>query len=69
MEESIQSVEGRLSERIEQTERRLSTELAGHAKALQESLSAQIATSVEPFLDLPGRVSRLETAVFGSEQR
>jgi hypothetical protein len=30
---------------------------------------AQIAASSEPYADLPGRVSRLEAAVFASKRR
>ena len=58
-------MEQRMIERIECSEQRLLTELARHAKAIQEAVSVQIAAIDEKYADLPGRVNRLETWVFG----
>ena len=65
----IQSGEQRLTERIDRTEQRLSAELARHAGAIQESMSALFAAHDEQYADLPGRVSRLEAAVFPAKRR
>jgi hypothetical protein len=56
-------------QQIQHSEQRLLTELARHASALEESMRTQIKASTEPFADLPDRVKRLETAVFGSAPR
>jgi hypothetical protein len=45
------------------------TELARHAKAIQESLPAQISAIDDKYADLPARVSHLETAVFAPKAR
>jgi hypothetical protein len=50
---------------IQQSEQRLLAELARHTAAIQEATRTQIKASTEPFDNLPGRVSRLETEVFG----
>jgi len=54
---------------LQESEHRLHAELARHTSAIHESLRAQVAASAEPYADLPGRVSRLETAVFGPKPR
>ena len=54
-----------LDHRLQQFEQRLLTELARHTSAVHEAMRTQIKASTEPFDDLPGRVSRLETEVFG----
>jgi len=48
---------------------RLLTELARHTKAIQEALSTQISTIDDKYVDLPARVSHLETAVFAPKPR
>jgi hypothetical protein len=63
--ERIKSGEQRLEQRID----RLSEELARHANAICETLTAQIAASAEAYADLPGRVKRLEAAVFTPRRR
>jgi hypothetical protein len=63
-EQLIQQTRQQLLESIQESERRLLAELARHTSAVCESMRAQIAASAEPYADLPGRVSRLETAVF-----
>ncbi|HEX8106300.1 MAG TPA: hypothetical protein VF516_01175 [Kofleriaceae bacterium] len=52
-------------QRFQQLEQRLLDELARHTSAVLESMQTQIKASFEPLADLPGRVRRLETAVFG----
>ncbi|HEX7837720.1 MAG TPA: hypothetical protein VF469_09670 [Kofleriaceae bacterium] len=66
--ERIKASEQQLIERIDRTEQRLHVELARHAKALYESMAALISASGEKYQDLPGRVSRLEAAVFAPKQ-
>jgi chromosome segregation ATPase len=56
-------------QQIQHTEQRLIAELARHTSAFQEATRTQIKASTEPFDDLPGRVSRLETEVFGPAPR
>lgn len=65
----LAGVEERLSTELVGAEKRLSAELAQHAKALHESMEKLISGSYERFADLPGRVSRLETAVFPDKRR
>jgi hypothetical protein len=60
---------GALRAHIDRTEQRLSAELARHAGAIQESMIALFAARDEQYADLPGRVSRLEAAVFAPKQR
>ena len=60
---------GALLAHIDRVEHRLSAELARHAGAIQESMSALFAARDEQYADLPGRVSRLEAAVFPSDVR
>jgi chromosome segregation ATPase len=48
---------------------RLLTELARHTKASQEALAAQISAIDDKYADVPARLNRLETAVFGAPQR
>jgi hypothetical protein len=55
---------GALLARIEASEKRLLTELARHAKAIQEDSSRHISLIDEKYADLPERVGRLETEVF-----
>jgi septal ring factor EnvC (AmiA/AmiB activator) len=67
VEQRLGSVEQRLDsleQHIDRTERRLSEELARHANVICETLAKQISASAEAYADLPGRVSRLEAAVF-----
>ncbi len=52
-------------QQLQQTEQRLLAELSRHTSAVHEAMRTQIKASTEPFDDLPGRVSRLETEVFG----
>jgi hypothetical protein len=56
-------------QQIQQTEQRLLTELARHTLAIHEAMRIEIKASFEPLADLPGRVSRLEAAVFGPTPR
>jgi hypothetical protein len=49
---------------FEGMEQRLLAELARHARAIQESMSAQISAIDDKYADLPRRVTRLETEVF-----
>jgi hypothetical protein len=49
---------------FEGMEQRLLAELARHARAIQESMSAQISAIDEKYADLPPRVTRLEAEVF-----
>ena len=56
-------------QQIQQTEHRLLAELARHTSAAHEATRTQIKASTEPFDDLPGRVNRLETEVFGPAPR
>ncbi len=56
-------------QQLQQTEQRLLAELARHTSAVYESMRTQIKASTEPFDDLPGRVNRLETEVFGPAPR
>ncbi len=54
---------------LQQSEQRLHAKLARHTSAIHESMRAQVTASAEPYADVPGRVSRLETAVFGPKPR
>jgi hypothetical protein len=54
-------------QQIQQTELRLLTELARHTSTIHEAMRTEIKASIEPLADLPGRVSRLEAAVFGAK--
>jgi hypothetical protein len=65
----LESSERRLLEHIDRGEQRLHAELARHANALHESMARMISTIDDKYADLPGRVNRLETTVFGSGQR
>jgi chromosome segregation ATPase len=56
-------------QQIQQTEQRLLAELARHTSAIHEATRTQIKASTEPFDELPGRVNRLETEVFGPAPR
>ena len=60
---------GALLARIDSGEQRMLTELARHARAIQETISTQVSVIDEKYADLPGRVSRLEAAVFARRQR
>jgi hypothetical protein len=59
----------RITESINQAEQRLLAELARHTRAMQEGLSKQVTVIDEKYADLPGRVNRLEGAVFEPKQR
>jgi hypothetical protein len=52
-------------QQIQLSEQRLLAELTRHTAAMHEGMRTQIKASTEPFDDLPGRVNRLETEVFG----
>jgi YesN/AraC family two-component response regulator len=65
----IESSERRLGRLIDGVEQRLGAELARHAEAIHESMSVRLVASEEKYADLPGRVGRLETAVFAPKQR
>jgi len=72
VEQRLGSMEQRfisLEQRIDRTEQRLSEELARHANAICETLAKQISASAEAYADLPGRVNRLEAAVFTPARR
>ncbi len=60
---------GALLAHIDRTAQRLSAELARHTGAIHESMLAMFAASDEKYADLPGRVNRLEGAVFAPKQR
>jgi hypothetical protein len=64
-QEQIIGLFQQVQQQIQQTEHRLLAELAHHTSAIHEATRTQIKASTEPFDDLPGRVSRLETEVFG----
>jgi hypothetical protein len=65
----IEASEQRHIALVERTEQRLGAELARHAGAINESISTRFAASDEKYADLPGRVNRLEAAVFTPKQR
>jgi hypothetical protein len=60
---------GALLARIESSQKQTSTELARHARAIQESVSTQISVIDEKYRDLPARVGRLEATVPRSRKR
>ena len=60
---------GALMDRIEQSEKRLMMELARHTQANHEASIRLLAAIDDKYTDLPGRVSRLEGAVFPHEGR
>ena len=55
----------RLEQQFQQFEQRMFTELARHTSAILEAMRTEIKACVEPFADLPGRMDRVEAAVFG----
>jgi hypothetical protein len=57
----IGASEHRLRNEMQGTEQRLLAEMARHASANQESMSAQVAVVDQKYADLPARVTRLET--------
>jgi chromosome segregation ATPase len=63
----IDSRDKHLLDAIAATEQRLLAELARHTRAAFEQMSTQISGHDEKYADLPERVNRLETAVFGSK--
>ena len=65
----IESGEHRLSTQMNDMEQRLHLELAGYARAHHEQMVSLISIIDEKYADLPGRVKRLEGAVFPSEPR
>lgn len=64
-EQQIQQLDQRVSDRLQQFEQRLLVELGRHTSAIREAMRTEIKASFKPLADLPGRVSRLEVAVFG----
>jgi chromosome segregation ATPase len=58
---------GALMACIEQSEKRLMMELARHAQANHEASRTLLAAIDDKYADLPGRVSRLEGAMFPDE--
>ena len=67
--EQFQEFDQRFTASLQLTEQRLMQELARHTSAVLESMQTQIKASFEPLADLPGRVSRLEAAVFDPTPR
>ena len=61
----FEQFEQRFSDRLQQSEQRLFTELARHTSAIHEAMRTEIKACFEPLADLPGRMSRVEAAVFG----
>jgi hypothetical protein len=59
----------RVMKYLEQSEKRLSAELARHAQANYEASLKFLAAIDDKYTDLPKRVSRLEGAVFPYEPR
>jgi len=60
---------GALMARIEQSEKRLMMEIARHTQANHEVSMRLLAAIDDKYTDLPGRVSRLEGAVFPDDRR
>ncbi|TMQ04128.1 MAG: hypothetical protein E6J90_25845 [Deltaproteobacteria bacterium] len=58
-----------LADRIAASQKQLSAELASHAKALHETMRRDISIVDDQYKDLPGRVKRLEVAVFRGRRR
>lgn len=69
IEAGEQRLERGFTERIEHAKRELQADLARHTKAYHEATLSMLATMDEKYADLPGRVNRLETAVFTPERR
>ena len=61
----FEQFEQQVSDRFQQSEQRFLIELARHTSAIHEAMRTEIKACVEPFADLPGRMSRVEAAVFG----
>jgi len=59
----------RLDGAIQHLHRELQADLARHANALHEWLGSMLRAHDEKYTDLPGRVSRLESAVFTPKPR
>ena len=59
----------RLDGAIQHLHRELQADLARHANALPEWLGSMLRAHDEKYTDLPGRVSRLESAVFTPKPR
>jgi hypothetical protein len=57
--------EQRFSDRLQQLEERWLAELARHTSAIHEAMRTEIKACFEPLADLPGRMTRVEAAVFG----
>jgi len=55
----------RLEHQFQQFEQRFLTELARHTSAILEAVRTEIKACIEPLADLPGRMARVEAAVFG----
>ena len=60
---------GALMACIEQSEKRLLMEIARHTQANHEAAMRLLAAIDDKYTDLPGRVNRLEGAVFPHERR
>ena len=69
IDEVERRLDDRLGKRIDEVERRLLAELAMFAKAHQKSMATLISIIDEKYADLPGRVKRLEGAVFRTKRR
>ncbi|HSR97051.1 MAG TPA: hypothetical protein VLM79_08385 [Kofleriaceae bacterium] len=54
--------------RLEAMESKLSAELAKHVKAIEETFQKQVSTFDDKYKELPGRVERLEGAVFREDK-
>jgi len=60
---------GALLARIDSSQQQLQADLARHANALHEWLGSMLRAHDEKYTDLPGRVGRLESAVFTPKPR
>jgi predicted O-linked N-acetylglucosamine transferase (SPINDLY family) len=69
LQEQLIGLVQQTQQQIQQTEQRLLIELARHTSAILETMRAELKASTERFDDLPGRVHRLETEVFGPASR
>ena len=65
LEQQVQQLDQRVSDRFERFEQRLFTELARHTSAIHEAMRTEFKAWLEPLADLPGRMARVEAAVFG----
>jgi len=58
-----------MQQQLQNTQQQLQLDLARHANALHESMVALVHAHDEKYTDLPGRVRRLESAVFDPTPR